>query len=110
MSIFNLHSRVVADYRDFVRSFFTIADDRARQDVEQALVEEAGRCAERLRDILNRGGELQRNDSSRAFVFKLHQFIGQGRALFATLEAAGGNSGTTGFFRLFILTQPHAFG
>ncbi len=41
MSIFNLHSRVLADYRDFVRSFFTIADERVRQYVEQALVEEA---------------------------------------------------------------------
>jgi hypothetical protein len=29
MSIFNLHSNVLADYRDFVRSFFTVADDRA---------------------------------------------------------------------------------
>ncbi|MCS7033181.1 MAG: DEAD/DEAH box helicase, partial [Phycisphaerae bacterium] len=41
MSIFDLHSQVIADYRDFVRSFFTIADERARQYVEQALVEEA---------------------------------------------------------------------
>jgi hypothetical protein len=38
MSIFNLHAHVLADYRDFVRSFFTIADDRARQFVEQALI------------------------------------------------------------------------
>jgi ATP-dependent helicase YprA (DUF1998 family) len=41
MSIFTLHSHVLADYRDFVRSFFTVADDRARQYIEQALVEEA---------------------------------------------------------------------
>ena len=31
---------------------------------------------------------LERVDGGRAFAFKLHQFIGQGRALFATLEAA----------------------
>ncbi|MFB3902265.1 MAG: DEAD/DEAH box helicase [Acidobacteriota bacterium] len=43
-------------------------------------------CEERLRDILNRGGELLREDGGRAFAFKLHQFIGQGRALYATLE------------------------
>ncbi len=43
-------------------------------------------CEQRLRDILNRGGELIRDDGGRAFAFKLHQFIGQGRALFATLE------------------------
>jgi len=41
MSIFDLHSQVLADYRDFVRSFFIVADERARQFVEHALVEEA---------------------------------------------------------------------
>ncbi len=41
MSIFDLHTQVLADYRDFVRSFFTIADERARQFIEHALVEEA---------------------------------------------------------------------
>jgi hypothetical protein len=30
MSIFDLHQSVLADYRDFVRSFFLIADDRGR--------------------------------------------------------------------------------
>src|SRR5208337_3686010 len=41
MSIFDLHFQVLADYRDFVRSFFTIADDRTREFVDQALDEEA---------------------------------------------------------------------
>lgn len=45
-------------------------------------------CEERLRDLLNCGGELSREDGGRAFAFKLHQFIGQGRELFATLEAS----------------------
>ena len=36
MSIFTLHSSVVEDYRDFVRSFFTVADVRARELVRQA--------------------------------------------------------------------------
>ena len=40
MSVFDLHSTVLTDYRDFVRSFFTVADDRAREYVERALVEE----------------------------------------------------------------------
>jgi hypothetical protein len=35
MSIFNLHSSVVGDYRDFVRSFFTVADDRAREFIDR---------------------------------------------------------------------------
>jgi hypothetical protein len=39
MSIFNLHSNVLADYRDFVRSFFTVSDDRAREFIDRELVE-----------------------------------------------------------------------
>jgi Lhr-like helicase len=45
-------------------------------------------CGERLRELLTRGGELLRDDGGRAFAFKLHQFIGQGRAVYATLEPA----------------------
>jgi ATP-dependent helicase YprA (DUF1998 family) len=41
MSIFDLHAQVLADYRNFVRSFFIVSDERARQFVEQVLVEEA---------------------------------------------------------------------
>jgi len=41
MSVFDLHSTVLTDYRDFVRSFFMVANDRAREYVERALVEEA---------------------------------------------------------------------
>ncbi len=40
MSIFNLHSTVVEDYRDFVRSFFRVADTRAREFIERELVEQ----------------------------------------------------------------------
>jgi len=31
MSIFDLHAAVLGDYRDFVRSFFMVADERARE-------------------------------------------------------------------------------
>jgi hypothetical protein len=48
MSIFDLHAAVLADYRDFARSFFIVADERARQFVELALVTEA-RSANYLR-------------------------------------------------------------
>src|SRR5258707_6436129 len=41
MSIFDLHTAVLTDYRDFVRSFFTIADDRARAFVDKSLLDEA---------------------------------------------------------------------
>ena len=37
MNIFDLHSDVLADYRDFVRSFLVIADERVRQFVHHAL-------------------------------------------------------------------------
>ncbi len=56
------------------------------------LSEECGvgiaQCEERLREWLTVGGNLRRDEGGRAFAFKLHQFIGQGRALFATLEPA----------------------
>jgi len=41
VSIFNLHSNVLADSRDFVRSFFTVADDRAREFIDHELGEQA---------------------------------------------------------------------
>jgi hypothetical protein len=44
-------------------------------------------CEAKLRELLTLGGRLLRDDGGRAFAFKLHQFIGQGRALYATLEA-----------------------
>ncbi len=40
MSVFELYKSVVGDYRDFITSFIEIADDRAREYVDQAL--EAG--------------------------------------------------------------------
>jgi hypothetical protein len=43
MSIFNLHVKVLDDYRDFVRWFFTVADDRAREFIGRELVQEARR-------------------------------------------------------------------
>ncbi len=45
-------------------------------------------CRERLRELLTCGGQLDRDDGGKAFAFKLHQFIGQGRAVYATLESA----------------------
>lgn len=48
----------------------------------------APECRATLEALLDRGGALVRDDGGRAFAFKLHQFIGQGRALFATLESA----------------------
>ena len=37
MTIFNLHAAVLSDYRDFVQSFFTVADERVREFVERTL-------------------------------------------------------------------------
>lgn len=41
VSIFDLHSQVLADYRNFVHSFLLITDERAREFVSRALDEEA---------------------------------------------------------------------
>jgi hypothetical protein len=41
MTIFDLHSDILTDYRDFVSSFIHIADERIRAYVERALDEEA---------------------------------------------------------------------
>jgi len=38
MPIFDLHQQVIADYRDFVQSFITVADARAPEYVERALI------------------------------------------------------------------------
>ncbi len=45
-------------------------------------------CEQALRVWLALGGQLEREEGGRAFAFKLHQFIGQGRALYATPEPA----------------------
>jgi hypothetical protein len=45
-------------------------------------------CEVKLRDFLAGAGELRRPEGGRAFAYKLHQFIGQGRDLYATLETA----------------------
>ncbi len=75
------------------------AGGRFRRRVPRTLAEAAtrlaestgrteGDCEDRLRAVLNLGGRVERDDGGRAFAFKLHQFIGQGRALFATIESA----------------------
>src|ERR1022692_4780581 len=51
MSIFNLHSAVLADYRDFVRSFFSVTDDRAREFIEHELLEEVRLWPEALLQV-----------------------------------------------------------
>jgi len=45
-------------------------------------------CERALRTWLALGGQLAREEGGRALAFKLHQFISQGRALYATLEPA----------------------
>ena len=45
-------------------------------------------CEQALRAWLALGSQLEREDGGRAFAFKLHQFIGQGRTLYATPEPA----------------------
>ena len=65
---------------------------RTLAEAAQRLATETGSppasCERRLRDLLTRGGDRVREDGGRAFAFKLHQFVSQGRALFSTLEPA----------------------
>jgi hypothetical protein len=51
MSVFTLHSNVLADYRDFVHSFFTVADDRAREFIDRELVAQARLWPEALLQV-----------------------------------------------------------
>jgi ATP-dependent helicase YprA (DUF1998 family) len=92
MSIFNLHSNVLADYRDYVRSFFTVADERAREFIDCELVEQARLWPEALlqvspsyarvasvdeladRDLILRGtAEIFRNEQGEPFYLYQHQ-------------------------------------
>jgi len=76
----------------------TLAKAAARLAEASGQLAEA--CEARLRDLFNRGGELLRDDGGRAFAFKMHQFIGQGRALYATLQPADGPEGERREFSL----------
>jgi hypothetical protein len=40
MSVFDLHRQVISDYASFVQSYFTVADPRVRELVDQAIVNE----------------------------------------------------------------------
>ncbi len=51
MSIFNHHASVLEDYRNFVRSFFTVADDRAREFIDHELLDEARLWPEALLQV-----------------------------------------------------------
>ncbi len=65
---------------------------RTLPDAAKQLAAETGlepqQCEQALRAWLALGGQLRREDGGRAFAFKLHQFISQGRALYASLESA----------------------
>jgi len=63
---------------------------RPLSEVSRQLAEitgfDAEHCAGRLRDLLVCGGTLETEGGNRAVAFKLHQFVAQGRTLYATLE------------------------
>ena len=60
----------------------------ARDELAEAAGADASLCARRLREVMIRGAELSIQSDERPFAFKLHQFISQGRAVFATIEPA----------------------
>ncbi|MEM4412676.1 MAG: DEAD/DEAH box helicase [Candidatus Caldarchaeum sp.] len=63
---------------------------RPLSEVARELSELAGepesRCRKAIEDLLTRAAELNRQLPEPFFAFKLHQFISQGRAVYATLE------------------------
>ncbi|HRZ35576.1 MAG TPA: hypothetical protein P5534_04350, partial [Candidatus Paceibacterota bacterium] len=76
MSIFNLHATVLGDYCDFVRSFFTVADGRARAFVDRELMEQARLWPEALLQV----------SPSYARVASVDQLAEQGVLLYETAE------------------------
>jgi hypothetical protein len=60
MDIFGIHQDVVDDYRRYVKSFLTIADDRLRAEVEDKLLKQGGVCPDALVQ-LNPGFERGRS-------------------------------------------------
>ncbi|MDW8145211.1 MAG: DEAD/DEAH box helicase [Roseiflexaceae bacterium] len=67
-----------------------LARQRPLTEAARRLAQDAGAdeatCAQALRAALTHGSRLAHAAGNRAFAFKLHQFISQGRALYATLE------------------------
>ncbi len=63
---------------------------RPLSDLVRELTSETGecedRCQEALEELLVRAAELNQRQTQPFFAFKLHQFISQGKALYATLE------------------------
>ncbi|MDD8014994.1 MAG: helicase-related protein, partial [Acidobacteriota bacterium] len=60
----------------------------ARDELAEAAGVDRSLCAERLREVMIQGAALSTQFDERPFAFKLHQFISQGRAVFATIESA----------------------
>lgn len=56
------------------------------RELSEAVGQPEERCREALQALLNRAAELNREIQEPFFAFKLHQFISQGRAVYATLE------------------------
>jgi len=71
MDIFGIHESVVDEYRRYVRSFLTIADDKIRTKVEDELLNRGGVCPEALVQ-LNPGFERGRDVAELAADGVLH--------------------------------------
>ncbi|MHA2636736.1 MAG: DEAD/DEAH box helicase [bacterium JZ-2024 1] len=56
------------------------------RELSEAIGQPEDRCREALEELLTRAAELNRELPEPFFAFKLHQFISQGRAVYATLE------------------------
>jgi ATP-dependent helicase YprA (DUF1998 family) len=133
MSIFTLHSRVLNDYRDFVRSYFVINDQTIRRYADQALDEEARLWPDYLLqvspsyaraatvdDLVNRGllhsetARIFRNDRDEPFHLYQHQVealeLARSGQSYVVTSGTGSGKSLTYFLPIIdtLLRQPRA--
>jgi len=58
----------------------------AARELSKIVIQDEKQCESRLIEALNKGAELVKEDQNRVLAFKLHQFISQGKSLYATIE------------------------
>jgi Lhr-like helicase len=58
----------------------------AAKELSRIVKQDENLCVSKLIEALNKGAELVKEDKNRVLAFKLHQFISQGKSLYATIE------------------------
>ena len=82
-SFFGLETQDDGRYRRRTPQTVSAAAERLAEDTGL----DAETCQQALVNWLTLGSQIESEEGGRAFAFKLHQFISQGRAVYATLDA-----------------------